>query len=311
MSLNDNPEIVNLRKNKSQNGISHLLFPDDSTINNNYVMISFYRYERTHPLDPPTEAPIGRKIALPMPISGFEDNTNIKYDQQVMGAAIGGGILSGASSAGDKLKYGGSALARTALGLGADLAAGMVGLPANAGKAAIELTSGTINNPNITLTFQGVSLREHTFTWRLIPKNGTESQRIKDIIWDLKTNGLPRKTGSQSNKFSLSYPSIAKIKFFPDIIKMSDLGCFISDISVKYDSDGHPSFFTDNTPVVTDLTVKFVERYIVDATDYDGGVAEDFVTGKDILDKTITAYKKGVEQQTENAAFGVAQAGAA
>jgi hypothetical protein len=57
--------------------------------------------------------------------------------------------------------------------------------------------------------------------------------------------------------------------FYPtNLIKISDLGCFITAINVKYDGDGHPVFFKGEKPVIVDLSISFRERAILTSDDY-------------------------------------------
>ena len=261
-----NPEkdIDNKRK---QTRSAFLAFPKDGSIDNQQTMISLYSYERFSPRSFPQNVN-PRNIFLPLPMSGIEDNIALQYEDTPLGSAIGG--LAGPE------KNIASKLGGAAVGLGtyaATSAAGAVGDAIGVdglGKKAKDGTSQAIGealNPNMSLTFNGVDLRTHNFTWRLIAKSVGESLAIENIINTLKLNALPKKTVGAS--FTLSYPSIAQLSFFPtNLIKISELGCFITSINVKYDGDGYPVFFKTEKPVIVDLSISFRERAILTSDDY-------------------------------------------
>lgn len=271
-----------------------LAFPKDGSIDTHHTMIGLMTYGRRNPRLPPIKEP-SLNIFLPLPMSGIEDNIALQYQDVPLGAI--GGILSPAkSAAGYAAGLGmaaGQFIADTALGAAGDVlgeavtaAGGKGGAGASAvakrvldaaqkstseGGAAREAAAqaiGLANNPNLSLSFQGVQLRTHSFTWRMIAKTREESLAIENIINTLKLKALPKKLFGAG--FHLSYPSIAIISFSPaNLIKMSELGCFIESVNVKYDGDGHPVFFQNQKPVIIDLSVTFRERGILTADDYE------------------------------------------
>jgi hypothetical protein len=278
-----NPEIVidDARK-KTQS--THLSFPKDGSINNQQTMISLLKYQRGNPRTLPEKVqPLN--IFLPLPMSGIEDNVALQYQDVPLGSAVGGllapaknmssKILGGLAefgrySATSAIAAGGDVLAEEAgkLGTGGKALIGGINKTSEAAQEALGQSLGIATNPNMSLSFQGVELRNHNFTWRLIAKSLEESLSIEDIINTLKLNALPKKTLGAG--FSLSYPAIALINFFPaNLIKISELGCFITSINVKYDGDGHPVFFKGEKPVIVDLSISFRERAILTADDYD------------------------------------------
>jgi hypothetical protein len=256
-----------IKKSKESAQPSRLQFPYDYTLDNNWCAITFYEYARGNPLQPPKKEN-GQAIYLPIPFSGMEDNIKLDYSEVALGAAIGGALGTAGGPGGFVQKAAswwagaGLGLATTAAGAVADAAGG------KAGKAAAEQAMGVINNPNMSLSFKGVDLRKHTFSWRLIAKTPEESGIIEKILNTFKTSALPRKTLGAS--VQLSYPKIAYIEFSPrDIIKVSRLGCFLDSVSIKYDGDGHPAFYKGTgDPVIVDLTLHFTERSIMTAEDF-------------------------------------------
>jgi hypothetical protein len=244
-----------------------LRFPRDGSIENQSTMITLTEYKRGNPKEPPQLINF-TSIFLPLPVSGLEDNISLQYQDVPLGAAIGGLLSPGknlaSKIAGAALEYGRNALT-TAAGIAGDAISPGLGAQA---QNATNQGLGVATNPNMSLTFNGVDLRNHNFTWRLIAKSIQESLEIENIINTLKLNALPRKIVGAG--FTLSYPAIAMLSFFPtNLIKISELGCFILSITVKYDGDGYPVFFKGEKPVIVDLSISFRERAILTADDYD------------------------------------------
>lgn len=277
MANKNHPETAVSEKRSKYNSAT-LKYPEDHTTASNWTTITFYEINRGNPMDKP-KLQLPESIVLPIPFSGFEDNNSLKYDQAELGA-IGGALGTGSLTSG--LAAGGAVLGKFALktliGAGADLAsekAGSVGAKgvgdaiqsgAKQAQAGIDLATGIAQNPNISLLFKGVNLRKHQFGWRMIAKSATESNTIDKIIKTIRRNSLPTQ-GDQ--KLALFYPKVAFIEFNPSIIKFSDMGCFITDIQVKYDGAGHPSFYKDTgAPVVIDLSITLEERFILTSEDY-------------------------------------------
>lgn len=267
-----------------------LRYPLDNSSDSNYTIISFYEYTRGNPLSTPKEEK-SQHIVLPLPASGLNDDNNIKFSQVELGALVGGTLAAtgGGGAGGIGAALGlvtAQSIAKSAPTVLGDLTGNFIEnkLPKSFGgvaqgikdagrnigeKASIAagMALGVALNPNMSLSFDGVELRDHQFSWRLVAKNQSESIAIRDIISKLKRMALPKKTAGGS--FALSYPYICDIKFNPDIIKISRLKCFLTDIRVSYDGDGHPAFFKDtNAPVIVDLTLRFKERFILTSDDY-------------------------------------------
>jgi hypothetical protein len=303
--MSDPTTTVNQNRSKSTN--SALAFPNDGSLDNQSTQISLIRYTRGNPRDPVSGEP-QYNIHLPLPMSGLDDNINLQYQDVPLGLI--GGMLTPTANKGNKLAAsiveGARFFATSTAGALGDLggaAAGDVGLSrtadairatGDAAAAAIEQASGLATNPNLSLSFQGVELRRHNFSWRLIAKNSTESSIIQQILNALKVSALPQQVSGAS--LTLGYPSIAKISFTPkNLIKISDRGCFIESVSVKYDGEGYPAFFkTSNNPVVIDLSIIFRERAILTATDYgDAGLNTDIKA----FTNTAQAMFKQAKQQ--------------
>lgn len=296
-----NPESIKSRNGGAANksGTKNLCFPLDGSGGSQHMNISLQEYSRGNPRDPANISYAVAYIQLPLPMSGLNDNNSLSYEEVPLGGI--GGLLAPVGNKGNKVAAVVVETARfaatAAISAGGDAAAGALKEYAGMNKTAdaIIAGAGAINaaggqaagvssNPNLSLSFQGVALREHNFSWRLIAKTAEESQEIFSIIETLKLCALPRQVYGASLTFS--YPCVAILTFRPEnLIKMSTMGCFIDSITVSYDGDGVPAFFRgDNRPVIVDLTIKFRERAVLTASDYDD---EGDAVGKETIDAAI------------------------
>lgn len=141
-----------------------------------------------------------------LPQLGLDAATNdvdsISRDIERLGGSSEGEAATFASQAGRASRY----LSRAILDA----------LPGNAG-SAIDVGTGTTVNPHIALQFEGMNLKDHSFTWTLSPKNEQEAKDIRDMIRFIKTRMLPSYgvAGAESaiGRSLLRYPSLVEIYF--------------------------------------------------------------------------------------------------
>lgn len=90
-------------------------------------------------------------------------------------------------------------------------------LPGGGGiSAAIDVATGTAINPHVALKFDGVDLKQHTFTWQLSPRNEAESEELKKIINFIKSRILPEYSvngESPISRLMYKYPSLVDVYF--------------------------------------------------------------------------------------------------
>tara|TARA_B100001079_G_scaffold172440_1_gene147923 strand:- start:175 stop:1563 length:1389 start_codon:yes stop_codon:yes gene_type:complete len=125
---------------------------------------------------------------------------------------------------------------------------------------------GQIFNPNMELLFDGPTLRNFRFSFKMTPRSEKEAEQCKLIIRTFKMNMAPKVTsgrGSQSlflntpNVFQLRYKSGFKNHPFMHKFKQ----CFLTDISVNYTGEGVYATYENREPVsmIMDLTFKELE----------------------------------------------------
>lgn len=243
------------------------MFPADLEQNAHaYMSLDFFTYQRPEAFAKGSIADAGH-IYLPLP-EDFVQEFAVNYQERdagVIGAAarttagregiqaIRNMITSGSEgidanavgridalrSIGEISEYAGFA----ALTGVSDIVGGMIGQE-----------SGRIANPHPSVFFQGVNLRQYTFTWKLIPRSSNEATIIKNILKKIKDDCLPKKDGNFLRYPKLVQPRIQNGNFGQDYKKS-----LVQSISINYTGEGTSAFFVDGNPVSIILTLGFQE----------------------------------------------------
>ena len=241
---------------------------------------------------------------LPIP-SGIQDNNAISWGDDSMNnmtAAVTAGMIKNVgqqagiqaalgllnSTTGGSLPTG-AANQLTALGFaGADLNNPMVKtaitslLLKNAGfevpaETILARGFGIVPNSNLELLFQGPTLRQFGFTWRMSPRSDKEARNVKRIIRMFKQGSAPRKLNSQSgagaaslflgtpNVFKLSYKTAGN-KEISGLNKFKI--CALVNMNVIYAPDGQWAAYDEGQPVSLQMTLNFQEIEPVYENDY-------------------------------------------
>ena len=140
---------------------------------------------------------------------------------------------------------------------------------------AVNLSVGQSLNPRETISFEGVSLRTHTFQWDLYPDNPRDSQRIQDVIKALKLNVLPEAvdigTGSEGiKKAFLKFPRTCKIFLIgvDDTFYMKFKPCMVTSMTVDYAAGGTLAVMAGGRPAGVQISLNLQELQIETAQDY-------------------------------------------
>ena len=127
--------------------------------------------------------------------------------------------------------------------------------------SAVDLVAGNTPNPHMAVTFNGVNLRKHTYSWRLSPTSEEESKSIRAIVRNLQAAALPKES---SKGLMLSFPDIAIVEINPMQL-MTFRPCAIDNVVVNYTPNGVPAFFASKGgaraghPVEMELSVTLRE----------------------------------------------------
>lgn len=217
------------------------------------------------------ESRMNAAVSLPIP-QNLVDNYSVKVGPYELGV-IGGTALESMSGAGrerllaDAVSAGENVSADnvTLSGLASTFKAASAymgrnaldSLPGGGGiSAAIDIASGTTVNPHVALKFDGVDLKQHTFTWQLSPRNEEEATQIRDMIYYIKSRMLPGYKGvtegdSSLSKALLTYPNLVDIYFtglnqsYFYFFKPAMINTFTTDFTpqgLALNKGGKPSF---------------------------------------------------------------------
>ena len=125
---------------------------------------------------------------------------------------------------------------------------------------------GQIFNPNMELLFDGPTLRNFRFSFKMTPRSREEAEQCKLIIRTFKMNMAPKVTsGRGSQSLFLNTPNVFELRYktgyrnHPFLHKFKQ--CFLTDISVNYTGEGVYATYENREPVsmIMDLTFKELE----------------------------------------------------
>jgi len=141
----------------------------------------------------------------------------------------------------------------------------------------LQREEGQILNPNMELLFNGPTLRNFRFAFKMTPRSPEEAEQCKLIIRTFKMNMAPKVTSGRGtaslflntpNVFELRYKSGAANHPFLHRFKQ----CFLTDMSVNYTAEGVYATYEGREPVsmIMNLTFKELEP-IYDQDYFDAG----------------------------------------
>lgn len=141
---------------------------------------------------------------------------------------------------------------------------------------SIEAGAGAIVNPKQALSFQGIDLKRHNFSWTMAPTSPDESETIRKITNVVRKNALPSYTnvGPLKRAF-LNYPSTVDIYFFgiDQQYFMYYKTCMINNFDFNYAPQGL-AVLRGGKPAVVTMAMSLTEMDIHTSEDYYNGYIE-------------------------------------
>jgi hypothetical protein len=139
---------------------------------------------------------------------------------------------------------------------------------------------GIVPNSNLELLFQGPTLREFSFGWRLSPRSENEAKTVKKIIRVFKQGMAARKLNSGAaagvSAALLGTPNIFKLEYKTGNTAISSLNkfklCALTNFSVNYAPDGQWAAFEDSQPVSLTIGMSFTEIEPIFESDYQNNI---------------------------------------
>jgi hypothetical protein len=264
-ALNDAADLYNSRRGMAGQFQNQRQFPNDLTsVTPFYMSFGFQAYVKRSIENSPFLRSEGT-IRLPIPDS-LKDTTSVTYTptsfsgspgNQAIGAGLEAlsnqgpstGLLSSITNGADVIK---NATAGAAAGAAQNALGGE-------GSAAVRAYSGLTLNPYQTILFEKPNFKSHSFTWKLVPKDGNESGIIRDIVRAFQYHMLPGVSDGIGLFFS--FPSMVTVSLFPSSEFLYRFKpCVIDNVTVNYSPDITPSFYRGtNAPTAVTITVSLKE----------------------------------------------------
>ena len=140
---------------------------------------------------------------------------------------------------------------------------------------------GIVPNSNLELLFNGPTLRQFRFTYRMSPRSEQEALEIRKIIRFFKQGMAARKqnaqNGSGSSSLFLGTPNVFKLEYksggrsIPGLNKFKI--CALTGLSANYAPDGTWAAYDGGQPVSLALAMDFQELEPIYESDYQETVA--------------------------------------
>jgi hypothetical protein len=137
-------------------------------------------------------------------------------------------------------------------------------------------TRGVILNPNVELLFTGHDLRNFSLNYKLVPRNKTEADIIKEIVKVFKRAMLPKfSDGTEFNLVKgkdvatnfIKVPNFCRVSFMRGGGLNKDVPqykmCSITQVDVNYTPDGTYATYTDGSMVAIGLSLAFQESKLI------------------------------------------------
>jgi hypothetical protein len=138
---------------------------------------------------------------------------------------------------------------------------------------------GAIINPQTSLAFSGVNLKEYSFSWDLFPSSRADSEQLKQIIRVLKNKMLPKIDSGATEGLNISGFSRAYLKY-PSVVIVNLIGvdethfvrfkpAMLTSVTVDYGAGSEISMLRGGRPSGLTLRLDFTEFNIHSSEDYD------------------------------------------
>ena len=214
-------------------------------------------------------------IILPAP-GGLQDSNSVEWSGQKMnaleaaGAALAlTGIQQGFTDMFKEAQNIANTISSNAGETKTAIANAFAGAAVGVGGQLLTRTTGAVINPNLELLFQGPTLRQFSFQFKLSARNDKESARIVRILRFFKQGSAPQKSNSHlflksPNTFRIQYLHKNTDNKFISRIKE----CALQSVAVNYTPEGNYATFDDGAMVSYELTLGFSELEPIFNDDY-------------------------------------------
>lgn len=224
-----------------------LIYPNaDSAIMKsflNFTIINLVKNQATEAIE---ERIVGT-ISLPTP-SNLADNQTLQFSDDELHSLFASYLGNGLSE--ELLKNAWSRIKQNAVGAAAAAASGV------SSEAAQRTFYGAIN-PHLRNNFSGIGFKEHSWSWKFVPRSLQESEDVRQII-----NAFRYYSAPVAGNTNLQPPARFDIKFAPNDKFLYKPGlCVLTSMNTNYNATQN-AFHPNWDPVEIDLTLNFKEDTI-------------------------------------------------
>jgi len=142
------------------------------------------------------------------------------------------------------------------------------------GEDAFDLTSGTTRNPQTTLNFDGVALKQFQFNWQFAPKSTDDVAQLNKISTHIRGSMLPKYVEGSDLRALLKYPKLVVVGLSRSLQQQSYIykfkPAFVTDFSLDFSPQGH-AILAGGNPAFVNMTMSIKETNIHTADDHGGG----------------------------------------
>ena len=250
-----------------------------------YFQVQVLSYKRKGLTAGAETAPVGgiQNILLPMP-SNIQDANTVSWGEDKMNAIVAGAAqgsydLMKNSNFSDFIKGDFSQVQQAfekgfnASGLNSDIARDLITKQLAA--EAVNVFGGNVSidqllarqqeqifNPNLELLFNGVTLRDFRFSFKMTPRDDKERDSVIKIIRTFKKYMAAKKQG-EGGKLYLNTPNVFRLAYMkggkrhPFLHRFKD--CALKGVSVNYTGENVYATYFDGTPISIILDLNFQE----------------------------------------------------
>lgn len=279
-----------------QSGANTVKFPDDLEAQQYYMTFECVKRRQKGRTTAPTTSLLGA-VHLPYP-GQLQTAHKAKYSAEALGilGMMGAGAADTLAKFADDPSMSGAgemldAASRSAKqNIGSIAAQGMAttgvaaiaggasggGVGATVGAGAAQFVKGGLYglgmafNPHLAQLFQGVDLRSHQFTFKLVAKNKNEADSIRQLISFFRQKMLPsyrslHNGNKAANQFN--YPDEWLITFSKPQYLFNLKRSVLTDFSINYHAEGKAFYHEHGEPVSVQINLTFNETEILTADD--------------------------------------------
>ena len=271
MALLIKPVSGEMASRRRNNTYTQYSFPEN--LGNHAIVFNFSEYG--YDVDATQVSSIlSSSIALPIP-TNLVDSFNVNIQKQELGGVGNAARETASMSAGGTLSTEGviNAVSSGVAGTAKNKVAGMADAVFGTNTAkGVEIGLGNLANPRVALSFDGVELKTHSFSWTLAPQSARESEKLKNIIQKIKRSALPTYNNTFGQKTFLNYPNVVDVFFLgtTEGYMYYFKRAMISQFEVNYAGAGTPAFVEGGKPAVVTMTMNMTEIDIHTSEDYGG-----------------------------------------